>query len=480
MKNIFKHSSIILLCFLLLVSNSCKKLSAYDMPSNSSIYENLSKDAFNFSVFKSLIDKTKLNDLLNSGSYTLFAPTNVAFNMAGYSGEVLNNMSMDSMVLLVKNHIVEGVENISMLADGQELTTLSGNKILIQKSGDAVYVDGGDITNPDESATNGVVHVINKLLVARSSIYDRIASYISTYTNNSFNLLLAAIDRASQGSVDIKQLLSSTTVSYTFFAPNDGAFKDGGYANVAAVNAADPEDLIKLLENQLVKGRILTTDFDTTNSKPLNSINNNIIYGDRIKQSNQYTYFYSNGISVSGGYANMFAGEGVVNVVYRFLPVPIAMNSLIRIQSDTSLTFFNAAVIRATEAGKFNFVKMLSDPGSSYTVFAINNNGFRAIGDTDITMVSTADPNVLSDMLAFHFANKRLNNINYANNTGMPTLYIYPNTPPPNVASINMFISPSLGFQVKGQSNILTYNVLTGNVVTTNGLLNIIDGVLTP
>ena len=480
MKNIFKHCSIVLLCFLLLVSNSCKKLSAYDIPSNASIYQNLTNDAFNFSVFKSLIDKTKLNDLLSNGSYTVFAPTNVAFNTAGYTGDVLKNMSMDSMVLLVKNHIVEGVKNINMLVDRQELTTLSGNRILIQKSGVDVYVDGGDITNPNESATNGVVHVINKLLVARSSVYDRITNYISPYTDNSFNLLLAAIDRASQGSVNIKQLLSSTTDPYTFFAPNDAAFKDGGYASIAVVNAANPEDLIKLLENQLVKGKILTTDFDTSNGKPLNSINNNIIYGDRIKKSNQYTYFYSNGISVSGGYANMFAGAGVVNVVYRFLPVPIPMTSLARIQSDTSLTFFNATTVKATQAGKFNFVKMLSDPLSSYTVFAINNNGFRAMGYKDITAVNSTDPNVLSDMLAFHFANKRLNNINFANNTGLPTLYIYPNTTPPTVASINMYISPGLGFQVKGQSNMLTYNVLTGNIVTTNGLLNIIGGVLTP
>lgn len=481
MKKVINFCVILSLCIFWGTLNSCKKLTSYDLPPEGSIYQKITADAYNFTYFKSLVDRAGMDGLLKKGTYTLFAPTNTAFLAAGFSQAVLDKMSDDSVAMLVKNHIVQGRMATVSLADGQELTALSGNKIQVRKIGNDVYVDGGDVTNADETATNGMVQVINKVLMGRTSLYDRLASYNGGSTAYSFSFLLAAIDRASEGAENFKQLLSDPSASYTFFAPTDGAFQEAGYSNVAAIDSADPDALAALLNNQLVKGTILTTDLDTTNTSPLHSVNDHIlIYGDRLKASNHYTSFLANGISLSGGYANMYGGKGVVDAVQRFFSAPVSTNTLNFIEADTALTFFKAALQEASKAGELDFVKMLSDPGNSYTVFAVTNSGFRAAGYGSEAAVSAADPAALTKILKYALAQKRQNNINYANNSGMPTLLMDETMVPPSPLFIQMFISATQGFQVKGDLNDDTYKVISGNNVTTNGLVNIIGGILIP
>lgn len=481
MKKIISSCAILFLCVLSVTLNSCKKLTAYDLPPDGSIYQKITIDTYNFTFIKSLVDKTGMADMLSSGSYTLFAPTNAAFYASGFTTAVLDNMDMDSLTMLVKNHIVQGKVDAASLSDGQELTSLSGSKIQVRKVGDDLYVDGGDITNPDLVATNGMVQVIDKVLMSRMSVYDRIDSYNAGSTTYSFSFLVAAIDRASEGSENFKQILSDPSASFTFFAPMDGAFKDAGYASVAAVENEDPDTLAAILNSQLVQGRVLTTDFDTTNTAPMHSVNDSIlIYADRQKRSNNYTYFMVNGLTLSGGYANMMGGSGVVHAVQRFFNATHAVTSLKFIESDTSLTFFRAALQQASKAGELDFMKILGDPAPSYTVFAVNNQGFRDGGYASLADVNAADPATLTTMLKYHLAEKRQNNINYGDNTGMQTLLIDPTTVPPVPLSVRMYISTAHGFQVQGDLNADAYSVLSGNNVTTNGLVNVIGGILLP
>lgn len=454
---------------------SCKKQSSVDAPPAAvNAYEAISEDSYNFSTFKYLVDRAGQADLLRSGNYTLFAPTNGAFLAAGYTTGAIQLIPADSLILLVKNHLIEGKVESGSLASGQMLTTLSGDKLTVQRLGDAVYVDGGDITNADENITNGVFHVVNKLLAKRTSLLDRLNTYANSTSNAQFGFLVAAVARASQGSTNFTALLSDPNAGYTFFAPNNGAFIDGGYASVAAINAAVPDTLGRLLNRHLLANKMLTPDFDTT--KPQTTLNTTPVYVDRIK-SGITTVGYANGIAFSGGSANMLGGRsGAVHSVSRFLPVPVSTTTLARILSDTSLTFFNAALIKASQVGGVDFVNLLSDAASSYTVFAVNNAGFRSAGYASLAAVGNESAAVLNKMIRFHLVNKRINNINIAESGTVPTLL----TLDGNTAPSSIIFALSGGFKVKGQSNVNTIPVITANVVTTNGLLNIIGSVLTP
>jgi uncharacterized surface protein with fasciclin (FAS1) repeats len=476
MVKMIRRCPVIIFCLVSVALNSCKKQSVDYPPSVVSVYSIITEDSYNFSYFKYLVDKAGQAELLKSGNYTVFVPTNNAFLAAGYNMPAMQLLSMDSLVMLVKNHVVAGKMDARSLSSGQELTALSGDKILIQKAGDGIYVDGGNLTNVNENACNGVVQVINKLLVKRMSILDRLNNYANTTANAQFTFLTAALARASQGSTNFVSMLGDPAANYTLFAPNNGAFIDGGYTTLAAVMAAVPDTLGKLLNRHILTGKLLVPALDS--SKPQSSLANTSMYFDRLKPGNT-TYAYANGIIFYAGSANMFGGtSGVIHSVSRFIPVPVAATTLARIQSDTALSFFNAALIKASQGGEMDFVKMLSDAASSYTVFAVNNTGFRNAGYSSATAVSNESTAILGKMIRFHLVNKRINNINIAENGTVATLLTVPNGELRTPVSLTFTFTG--GYKVKGPSNTATLPVITANMVTTNGLLNIIGGILTP
>ncbi|RYZ63100.1 MAG: fasciclin domain-containing protein [Chitinophagaceae bacterium] len=456
------------LCFM-----SCKKQSSVDMPpSIVNAYDAFSEDSYNFSSFKYLIDRAGQADLLRSGTYTIFAPNNQAFIAAGYTTAAIQAMSKDSVVRLLRNHLVDGKMESSGLMTGQQLTTLNGDKLLVQKVGNDLYVDGANITNTNETVSNGVFHVINKVLAKRSSLLERLSTYANSTSNSQFTFLMAAIARASQGSTDFNALFSDPAANYTFFSPNNGAFIDGGYTSVAAVTAAVPDTLGRLLKRHMISSRLLTTDFDT--SKPQTTLGGTLVYFDRLKPGTT-TYNYANGLIVYGGSSNMLGGNnGVIHSVSRFLPIPQTVTTLARIQSDTTLSYFNAALVKASSGG-IDFVKMLSDPAASYTVFAVNNAGFRSAGYATAAAVSNESAATLAKMLQLHLLNKRINNINIAENGTVQTLLTTDTGTP-----VSLTFTLTGGFKIKGASNVNTIPVITQNIVTTNGQLNIIGSLLTP
>lgn len=473
-----KITSIILssISVLLLVSqSSCKKLSSYDYPaSDGSAYELIKAD-LNFSYFRYIVDKARLADTLNGkGEFTVFTPTNGAFISSGYTLALLQLMPMDSVTMLVKNHIIPGKVDVKNVTVAQ--TSLNNSQITLQKVADSYYADGGDITNPNQPTTNGFVNVINKVLVTKNTLTEAISSYVNATANSQLTFLTAAITRASTGSTNFTNLLSGST-PYTFFAPNNNAFIDGGYATIAAVQAAAPDVLGNLLKYQLIAGANLTTAFDSVPVKSFNGVN---IYFDKIKPV-QTTFWYANGILFGNvGSPNIMGKNGVVHTVSRFLPAPISTTTLDRIQSDTTLSMFYALIIRASTADvNFNFQKMLSDMSASYTVFAVNNAGLRAAGYANVAAINAEKPAVLADVLKLHLINKRLNNINIVENGTANTLLKIDNTSG-TTSYDQLTFTMTGGYKVKGPSNVTSVVVIAGNIVTANGLLNIIGSLLQP
>jgi uncharacterized surface protein with fasciclin (FAS1) repeats len=471
MKNYIYYFALILL----FGNGSCNKKASYDMPASTvSLYQIVKEDTYNFSFFRSLIDRAGLSDLYNDpGEYTVFAPNNSAFTAAGYTPAVIAATSPDSLQRLVKNHIVEGKIDIRDIGGTQELTALSGSTIIVVKTDNGIYVDGGDVTNPkNEMATNGLLNVINKLLVSRSSVLERINTYVNATSNNTLTFCAAAITRASQGSTNLAQILGDPKSDYTFFAPNNGAFIDAGFTTLAKIQSFDADSLTRLLQYQLVPGRKLSSDLDNT---PFNSVAGIPIYFDRTK-TGITTYNYANGIVFGGGgSSNMLAGNGVVHTVSRIFPKPVTMTSLARIKADTALTFFDAALTKASSAGGTDYVKLLSDASASYTVFAINNQAFRNAGYATIAAVSAESPTVLGNMLKFHLLPKRQNSMNFPENGTAATL-LTTGADSPNYITITR----TGGYKVKGPSNPSSATVNPGDVVTTNGLVNVVNLMLLP
>ncbi|MBK6267271.1 fasciclin domain-containing protein [Marivirga sp. S37H4] len=100
------------------------------------------------------------------GNFTVFAPTNEAFTAAQSTVDMLMKAENKSKLQnVLKYHVVEGVTMASDLSDGQELTTLQGEKLKVTIEEDKVMINGAEVVIADVKASNGVVHVINKVVV---------------------------------------------------------------------------------------------------------------------------------------------------------------------------------------------------------------------------------------------------------------------------------------------------------------------------
>jgi uncharacterized surface protein with fasciclin (FAS1) repeats len=119
--------------------------------------------------FGTLVVAVKAADLAGalSGTDTLtvFAPDNAAF--AAVDKVALAALLKDKTKVgdLLKGHIVKGNVKAASLKDGQEVTTLSGKKLKVSIKDGKVMVGGAEVTTADVAASNGTVHVINKVIM---------------------------------------------------------------------------------------------------------------------------------------------------------------------------------------------------------------------------------------------------------------------------------------------------------------------------
>jgi uncharacterized surface protein with fasciclin (FAS1) repeats len=62
-------------------------------------------------------------------------------------------------------HVVSGAAMAADLKDGQELTTVQGGKLKVSIKGDKVMIGDANVTTPNVEASNGVIHIIDKVLM---------------------------------------------------------------------------------------------------------------------------------------------------------------------------------------------------------------------------------------------------------------------------------------------------------------------------
>jgi uncharacterized surface protein with fasciclin (FAS1) repeats len=106
--------------------------------------------------------------LKGDGPFTVFAPTDAAF--AAVQKDVDNLLMPENKATLAKvltYHVVSGEHMAADLEDGAELTTVQGEKLKVSVKGDKVMIGEANVTTADVSASNGVIHVIDKVLMPK-------------------------------------------------------------------------------------------------------------------------------------------------------------------------------------------------------------------------------------------------------------------------------------------------------------------------
>lgn len=107
--------------------------------------------------------------LSGTGPFTVFAPTNAAF--AKVPKATLDNLMKPEMkadlAKILTYHVVPGALKAADLKDGQELTTVQGQKLIVSVKDGKVMVGGATVTIADVVSSNGVTHVIDAVLMPK-------------------------------------------------------------------------------------------------------------------------------------------------------------------------------------------------------------------------------------------------------------------------------------------------------------------------
>ncbi|XP_009947751.1 PREDICTED: periostin isoform X3 [Leptosomus discolor] len=206
-------------------------------PAEKTLHEMLRNDK-RFSVFLSLVKAADLDDVLSQpGEWTLFVPTNDAFK--GLTDDDKDILIRDKNALrnILLYHLIQGVFIGSGFEPGVTniLKSIQGGKLYLKTVNDTLLVNELKSREPDVMATNGVIHVIDKLLYPADL----------PVGNDQLLTILKKLIKYIQ----IKFVRDSTfkEIPLTFYSP------EIKYTRITAGGADNEEKLKKLLEEEVTK-----------------------------------------------------------------------------------------------------------------------------------------------------------------------------------------------------------------------------------
>ncbi|MFN9422418.1 MAG: fasciclin domain-containing protein, partial [Gemmatimonas sp.] len=127
------------------------------------------------STLVSALQAAELTATLNGpGPFTVFAPINPAFSAlpADVLQRLLESGNRAILTKVLTFHVVPGRITAGQLQNGQTLTTVEGTTLPVTVAGGVVTVGGARVTTADISASNGVVHLIDGVMLGSLDIVD--------------------------------------------------------------------------------------------------------------------------------------------------------------------------------------------------------------------------------------------------------------------------------------------------------------------
>ncbi|KQS33076.1 fasciclin domain-containing protein [Dyadobacter sp. Leaf189] len=119
-----------------------------------------------FSILRDLMIHAGMSDALRTENLTVFAPDNNAFGKANISASLITQLPKDSAKLFLQNHILKNKTKLSDLKVGEQLT-LNRVKVNIARVDSIVSINKADVVIPNVNADNGVIHVIDSVVVRK-------------------------------------------------------------------------------------------------------------------------------------------------------------------------------------------------------------------------------------------------------------------------------------------------------------------------
>jgi uncharacterized surface protein with fasciclin (FAS1) repeats len=370
------------------------------------------------------------------GPFTVFAPTDTAFSDAGIN---LNDFDTpeenQTLTEILLHHVVSASVPSADVKDGMMATTVNGDKIKFTVSNGAVSVGAAQVTTPDVLSSNGIIHVIDKVLMPPVDIP------ATAQTTGIHNSLVAAVIQA-----DLLPTLQGPG-PFTVFAPTDQAFTDAGIDLASLDTPEGKQQLSDILLYHVVSAEVPAKNVsdcmlaDAANGQPLS-----FTVGDGVMVNDANVTL-----------TDVITSNGLIHVIDKVLMPTDSPRDIPRTAQCTGVhDSLVAGVIQA------ELLSTLQGPGP-FTVFAPTDQAFIDAG-IDLASLDTPEGKAtLSDILLYHV--------------------VAGEVPAANVSecmSADAVNGQPLAFTVDGGVMVNDANVTLPDVMTSNGIIHVIDKVLMP
>ena len=235
------------------------------------------------SLVAALAHADLVSTLEGDGPFTVFAPTDQAFADAGINLTDFNTDELNAtLVDILTYHVFVGSVESSAVTDGLSVEMFNGDNVTFTVENGSVMVNDANVTTPDVMASNGVIHVIDKVLMPPADQINDIPTVAAG--TGSHSILVDAIIQAN--------LLETLQQEgpYTVFAPTDQAFIDAGIDLADFTGEDGVAALANVLAYHVTMGAVQSTDL--SNGMSVTMLNQGEVsvavspYGVRINDAN--------------------------------------------------------------------------------------------------------------------------------------------------------------------------------------------------
>jgi uncharacterized surface protein with fasciclin (FAS1) repeats len=398
--------------------------------------------------------------LSGEGPFTVFAPTNAAFDLIASGTIDALKLDEEKIANLLKQHVVAGEVNsaAAYAANGTAVTTLSMAEIgvNIDTATDNISFGAANIIQTDIHTTNGIIHVIDAVILDDAELPVNTGSIVDiALSNPEFSTLVTALTAAN-----LVDTLASLDAEFTVFAPTNAAFEN---LPAGALDALidQPEKLREVLLYHVFDGSVLSDSAISI----ARSMNNTVPMENDVPVALSFVdeMLFVNGANVSA--ANITAENGVIHVIDNVI-LPPAMSEPTMNVAEIAVAMpetFSTLVAALTAA---DLVDTLSNEDALFTVFAPTNAAFAKI-DADALTALLADTEALSAVLLTHVVGEAsLSSVDAYSQNGKSLITA-------SGQMIDVKVNPQTGELMIGGTT-----VIIKDVQATNGTIHVIDTVI--
>ena len=273
--------------------------------------EDIPTNAQNTGIHDSLVAALVHADLVTAlqgdGPFTVFAPTDDAFAAAGIDLTTFDTDEENAtLVDILTYHVYAGSVEAAEVTDGMTATMLNGDDATFTVTNESVMIGDATVTMADVMASNGIIHVIDKVLMPPTDLVDIPTVAQGTGIHDS---LVAAVIQA--------ELLSTLQGEgpFTVFAPTDDAFAAAGVDLAALDNDEGKAALTNILLYHVVSGTV-----------PSSAVTDGLVAA--AVNGDDLTFTVGDGVMVNDAnviLADVMASNGIIHVIDKVLipPVPV-------------------------------------------------------------------------------------------------------------------------------------------------------------